>query len=138
MYTRHNALLALHVPLENQTPPIFNSSLFIFICHHVSAVLHFVASPWNLCSLLHRDRHTVWRKYESTKHKFFVLRANWLKVAKGITRINLSGKWRRGQAVEEHFNFVFLDGFHYSSSYHLFAKIANKKSFLMLLVGFSS
>lgn len=32
-------------PIWKQTPPIFNSSLFIFICHHVRAVAHSVASP---------------------------------------------------------------------------------------------
>ena len=32
-------------PIWKQTPPIFNSSLFIFICHHVRAELHSVASP---------------------------------------------------------------------------------------------
>ncbi len=54
LLTAHPSLLAIarsssctcpQRPIWTQTPPIFNSSLFIFICHHVRAVVHSVASP---------------------------------------------------------------------------------------------
>lgn len=71
-----------------QTPPIFNSSIFIFICHHVSVAVHSVASPLRAASAGFPHMQASKRTQASAKDtntcnvlaKFPALRANWLQL----------------------------------------------------------
>lgn len=95
LLSRHCTLFILRVPTKRliwkRNPPIFNSSLFIFICHHVSAAVHSVASPLPATSAVfphmqackHMQTHTWYNKHMQSFSKFPALKANWLQLAQG-------------------------------------------------------
>lgn len=59
--SHHCAIFILHVPTKTvwkQHSPTFDSSMFIFICHHVRAVVHFVVPLLSATFADFSDAHT--------------------------------------------------------------------------------